>query len=176
MLPAVEDLIRTTVSGIRAKGGRVVGAIGFSQGTKVVAGLLKATQIRELLVEEGRDAGGLEWLDFKFGISVCSGSPPGLVPSCVTDALSASGLPEEQRAEVLNARIFLPTLHVIGKQDEYRWAGKMLVETAYAATKEEVKAGQVGLYEFDIGHHYPTEPDHTQKMVDWILNTWDLVK
>jgi hypothetical protein len=36
----VEDLVRTTVQNIKSKGGHVVGLIGFSQGTRVVAGLL----------------------------------------------------------------------------------------------------------------------------------------
>ncbi|KAJ4304765.1 hypothetical protein N0V90_000293 [Kalmusia sp. IMI 367209] len=175
MLPSIEDLVRTTVSNIRAKGGKVVGLIGFSQGTRVVAGLLKGSQIREALVKEGKDAGGLEWLDFKFALSVCSSSPPLLVPPSVVDALSASGLEEARQAEVLDAKVEVPTLHVLGNQDEWRWAGKLLIETVYAAG-EEVQAGKVSVYEFSMGHHYPVQPDHTQKLVDWMLGTWEVVK
>ena len=50
MSPEVEDLVRTTVKRINSSGGKVVGLIGFSQGTKVVAGLLKGTEARTYAV------------------------------------------------------------------------------------------------------------------------------
>jgi hypothetical protein len=45
----VENLVRTTVEKVRAKGGKVVGTIGFSQGTRVAAGLLRGSEIRRMV-------------------------------------------------------------------------------------------------------------------------------
>src|SRR5690242_14191582 len=75
MPPEVESLIRTTIERIRNEGGKVVGLVGFSQGTKLVAGLLRGSEIRRTLGSQEED-----WLDFEFGLSICGSYPPPLTP------------------------------------------------------------------------------------------------
>jgi hypothetical protein len=164
MAPEIESLIRTTVTEITSSGGKVVGAIGFSQGTRVVAGLLAATQIKRKLGITDKE---MEWLNFDFGISVCGAAPPPLMPPCATAALAASGLSEEETKEMMEARIQIPSLHVLGTQDEYEWAGRMLIEKVY-----EEGEGMSEVIESDTGHNYPVAPEDTEKMKDWILETY----
>ncbi|KAF1968253.1 hypothetical protein BU23DRAFT_514983 [Bimuria novae-zelandiae CBS 107.79] len=177
---ALQTLLIDTVTRITSSGGKVVGLLGFSQGTRVVVGLLKAAQIRAALVDADGDPKDLEWLkDIKFGVSTCSSFPPPLVPASVLDAVAASGLDEGKQKEMLEAKIAMPTLHVLGNQDEWRWAGKLLVESAFGIDLEnqgEVVKGKSGVYEFNMGHHYPVQPEDTKKVADWVLGTWEGVK
>lgn len=175
----VSSLIQNAVAKANARGSKVVGVIGFSQGTRVVAGLLKAAQIRRELKKEGK-AEGLEWLqDLSFGLSVCTSYPPPVMPTEVLEAVKASGWDETRQKEVMEAKIDIPTLHVLGLQDEYRWAGKLLIESGYdpeIKAKDEVANGTTGLYEFNMGHHYPVQAADTQKVADWVLGTWEIFK
>jgi len=71
----VVDMIKREVEKVKARGSTVVGVVGFSQGTRVVAGLLKAREVQGVLAAEGKGE-GLERLgDIRFGISVCSSFP-----------------------------------------------------------------------------------------------------
>ncbi|KAF2449987.1 hypothetical protein P171DRAFT_405638 [Karstenula rhodostoma CBS 690.94] len=178
MLPEVSNLVEAAVARARTRGSKVVGVIGFSQGTRVVAGLLKAAQILRELKKEGK-GDGLDWLDIRFALSVCSSFPPPLVPAAVIEAVRSSGLDEARQKDILEARIRLPALHVLGIQDEWKWAGKLLVESAYEADVEPqsvVEQGRNGVYEFNMGHHYPVQPEDTQRVADWVLGTWEGVK
>lgn len=161
----VESLIRDTVGGIRAQGGKVVGLIGFSQGTRVVAGLLKGTEIvREMRKEKvGDDEVG--WLDFRFAISVCGSYPPPLIPAAATTLLG--GLSEEERKAIEEQKIGLPTVHVQGKQDEWEWAGKLLIDGAY-----NVQEGQSEVMELEMGHHYPVQQEESERIKDWVLRAY----
>lgn len=178
MLPEVSSLIHAAVTRAQARGSPVVGAIGFSQGTRVVAGLLKATQIYRELAKEGK-AQGLEWLDFRFGLSVCSSFPPLVLPEAVREAVEKAGWEAERREEVMGGRIRVPALHVLGAQDEWAYAGRMLVGSAYemeVEPREVVEEGKSGVYKFEIGHHYPVATEDTEKVAKWVVGTWEGLK
>ncbi|KAF2275476.1 citrinin biosynthesis oxidoreductase-like protein CtnB [Westerdykella ornata] len=164
MPPEVETLIRSTVSDIEASGGKVVGAIGFSQGTRIVAGLLKGAQVRRMAMQQGRevDADSTRWLEgFKFGLSVCGSYPPPLVPACV-----ASIVPPGDAAAGVEEKIDIPTLHIQGKQDEWEWAGELLI--AHYALGE----GKSEVWRLDMGHHYPVALEENEKIYKWVLEQW----
>lgn len=179
MIPELEKLVKDEVEKAKNRGSKVVGVVGFSQGTRVVAGLLKAAQIRAALLKEGKGA-ELDWLeDLKFGLSTCSSFPPPVLPACAVEAVKSSGLPEEQQKAILAAKITPPTLHILGIQDEWRWGGKLLIEGAYEMdtdAQSAVDVGKSGLYEFNMGHHYPVDAEETKKVADWVLGTWETLK
>lgn len=176
MLPELETFIKSEIAKANAKGSKVVGVVGFSQGTRIVAGLMQALQIRKELLEQGKGA-ELEWLeDVKFGLSMCTSFPPAILPGSAVEAVKSSGMDESKQKEMLEAKISVPTLHVLGKQDEWRWAGKTLIEAAFdidAEPKGNVGKGTSGMYEFEMGHHYPVHAEDTQKVADWIVGTWE---
>jgi len=148
----------------------VVGLIGFSQGTRVVAGLLKAAEMRHALGEAADSE--LDWLDFDFGLSVCSSFPPPLVPPEIMEALAASNIPDAERTAIEEAKIKTPTLHVLGKQDEWRWAGTVLIEGSYVEAGDG-NPGQTAVFEFATGHHYPVQAADTEKVKKWMMGTWE---
>lgn len=156
----VEKLVRETVSRIQTNGGRVVGVIGFSQGTKVVAGLLRGAQIRR---ETG--ARGEEWLGaFRFGLSVCGSYPPPLVPGAVGRLPEVVRRDEGERERLWGEKIQAPVLHVQGEQDEWKWAGDGLIEGCF-----EVAEGKSVVERWDMGHHYPTRVEESERMRDWLV-------
>lgn len=166
--PEVSSLIQATARAVRARGSRVAGLIGFSQGTRVVAGLLKGMEIVRVLKGEGVDVAELEgWLDFGFALSVCGSYPPPLVPREVVEAMRGAGWSEERVKEMGMGKIGVPVLHVQGRTDEWAWAGKLLIEHCY-----EVGEGRSEVLEADMGHHYPTRTEETEKLRDWVLEVW----
>jgi len=173
MSPEVEALIRAKVQEIRADGGKVVGAIGFSQGTKIVTGLLRGSEIRR----EVKAAGGevneeTDWLeDFSFGLSVCGSYPPGLVPRSALELLRNSSLSQDQKDEIERKKIRLPTLHVLGAQDEFIVYGRALVEKAF-----ETGEGMSEVRETEGAHHYPQRVEENERVVEWVRNIWGWVK
>jgi hypothetical protein len=156
--PEVEDLVKSTVADVRSQGGRVIGLIGFSQGTRVVAGLLKGTEIRRHVKAQDEEG---SWLNFDFALSVCNSYPPPLIPSSAT-----SLLPEDQ-ASFRDEKIQSPTLHVLGKQDEWEWAGRLMLEGSY-----DVADGKSEVLYFDMGHHYPVQPEESEQIRDWVLQAF----
>lgn len=153
--PEVESLIRSTVLRIRATGSRVIGLIGFSQGTKLVAGLLRASEMRK---EYGLSGEDVDWCDFAFGVSVCSSYAPGLVPTSILDKV-----PEEEREKAWQKKITSPAFLVHGSQDEWNWAGKALIERHY-----EVGEGKGVQVEWDMGHHYPVRVEESERIAEWM--------
>ncbi|KAF2824738.1 hypothetical protein CC86DRAFT_46276 [Ophiobolus disseminans] len=150
MPPEVVSLIKSTVESLRAKGSRVIGVIGFSQGTKIVAGLLRASELRATYNIPDHD-----WCDFAFGISVCDSYPPGLVPEEVLK------LVPEGKGE---GRIARPTMHVLGGKDEWMWAGEAMVEKEY----EVKEGGSTVLVCEDMGHVYPMGED-CERVGRWVV-------
>jgi hypothetical protein len=160
----VEDVVRSAVQRIRSEGGRVVGLIGFSQGTKVVAGLLKASEIRRILHKRGEDVSHLDWLDFGFAISVCGSYPPPLFPPSITSALSLSSLSSAEKAELHERKISILAFHVQGLQDQWHWAGQGLIDGWY-----EVGEGKSVVRGWEMGHYYPVKPEESEEIGAWML-------
>ncbi|KAF2875496.1 serine hydrolase FSH [Massariosphaeria phaeospora] len=159
----VESLIRDTVTRVAASGGKVAGLIAFSQGTRVLAGLLKGAEIRRAL---GAPHDELAWLDFAFAISVCGSYPPPLVPQCAATALEKSGLGAAEQKAVLEGRIAVPTVHVQGLKDEWHWAGQLLIATCYEVGEEKSR-----VLEFEHDHVYPSVED-SKVVAEWVGQTW----
>ncbi|KZM24831.1 uncharacterized protein EKO05_0003482 [Ascochyta rabiei] len=156
----VERLVRDAVGRIATNGGRVVGLIGFSQGTKVVAGLLRAAHVRRQIGARGED-----WLEsFRFALCVCASYPPPLVPGCVQKMPEFVARSEEEREKLLKENIVAPVLHVQGEQDEWKWAGDGLIEGHF-----EVADGMSIVERWDMGHHYPHKPEESERMKDWLV-------
>jgi predicted esterase len=156
----VERLVRDTVQRIHTNGGRVVGLIGFSQGTKVVAGLLRASQIRKELGSKGED-----WLaSFQFALSVCESYPPPLLPPSLLKLPELAGKNDEEKGELLSKKIAVPVLHIMGEQDEWKWAGEALISGHY-----EIGEGKSVVENWDMGHHYPSRPEESERMHDWLV-------
>lgn len=170
MPAAVEELIASTVPSItRAQGGKgkVVGLIGFSQGTRVVAGLLKGAEICRALEAAGEDVSQIGWLGFEFAVSVCGSYPPALIPPAVSAALASSSLSGEQQKELVESRVSIPTLHIQGREDEWAWAGKLLIEGVY-----EEGEGKSEVRELAMGHHYPVLQEDSEGIREWVLDTY----
>lgn len=160
MAPEVEEIVRETVQRVRSSGSRVVGLIGFSQGTRVVAGLLQACEIRRALGIQGED-----WCDFEFGLSVCPSYPPPIIPPSIAKALSESSLSAEEQKSLVAKKIEVPSLIVIGKKDEWNWAGQAMIEKHYVV--QEGSSSE--LMECDNGHVYPVLPEESEKMGQWMV-------
>lgn len=155
--PDVEALVKATVQRIRAGGGRVVGLIGFSQGTKVVAGLLRAS---ELVGEYGLTGEDVEWCDFRFAVSVCGSYAPLLMPGGVRERLPTG-------VDALEGKVRVPTFHVLGAKDEWGWAGRGLIERHY-----EQGEGRSEVVEWDMGHYYPVEVEQNERIAKWAVAVW----
>lgn len=163
MPPEVESLIRDQITSVQSSGGRVVGLIGFSQGTRVVAGLLRGS---EIVREKGAGVKECEWLSgLQFAVSVCGSYPPPLVPGCARELVGG----EEEAVSGVKVRV--PTLHVQGKQDEWEWAGKLLIEGCY-----EVGEGMSEVERCEMGHHYPVSVQENERIRDWMVAAWERVQ
>ena len=160
MSKEVERLVRDAVQRVNTNGGRVVGLIGFSQGTKVVAGLLRGAQIRREVGARGED-----WLQaFRFALSVCGSYPPPLIPPSIFKLPEFASKSDEEKGMLLGEKIQAPVLHVQGEQDEWKWAGDGLISGNY-----EVGEGKSVVEQWDMGHHYPQKPEESEQMKDWLV-------
>ncbi|KAH7082228.1 hypothetical protein FB567DRAFT_100934 [Paraphoma chrysanthemicola] len=155
----VETLVRETVLRIQSEGGKVIGLIGFSQGTKIVAGLLRATQLRHSLPALASNP-NLSWCDFSFALDVCASYPPPLFPPSIT-----AQLPADQADALLKGKIEIPAFHVLGAQDEWNWAGRGMIERFYDVSE----GGKSELVEWEMGHHYPVKPEESQRIGEWLV-------
>lgn len=64
---------------------------------------------------------------------------------------------------MLDSKITLPCYHVLGKQDEWNWAGRALIEGHYEVGEE---MGVVA--ECEVGHQYPLKKEETEAMWRWM--------
>jgi hypothetical protein len=151
MTREVEDVVKAAIERVRASGGRVVGLLGFSQGTKVVSGLLRASELR-------REVGMVEedWCDFRMAICVCSSYPPPLMPQSIT-----ARLPEG--TNLWQKRITTPVFLAQGKQDEWLWAGQLMIGKYFQQGK-----GKAEFNEFNMGHHYPVVASDNERISEWL--------
>jgi len=171
MAEEVVALIVQEVGKVRALGGKVVGVLGFSQGTRVVAGLLRAAEIRREIIAERKIQGGddMDWLsDIEFGLSICGSYPPILLPGGFLKSQDLKVESGEELVERGKKKIQLPCLHAQGRQDEWEWAGRLLIDGCY-----EVGEGKSLVLELEMGHFYPTKVEDNERIRDWALETYN---
>ena len=125
---------------------RVVGVMGFSQGARLVAGLLLR---QELLRKQGRESK----TKFKFGIMVGGPYPP-------------ISLFEEGDVDVGDYELLrkIPTVHAWGKDDH--------VKSGCVAMQEMCEGDECFQMEFDGGHHMPLKDVEAKDLCDLIMAAW----
>jgi predicted esterase len=128
----------------RRKDGRgFVGALGFSQGARVVAGLLLEQQMKQQR-GEGKEKG------LAFGVMFNGTTPP-----------LAADLTDSEKAE----RIGVPCLHVVGTDDPWREEGLQLY-------RKHFDPQTASLMEFKVGHRLPVREEDTAKVTSEILRMY----
>ena len=123
----------------RKDGRGFVGALGFSQGAKTVAGLLLEQQVRARKE-------GVEGKDLAFGVMFNGITPP----------LTAN-LTDEEKLE----RIGVPSLHIIGTDDPWKDESLELVGKHFDPKTATVM-------EFQIGHRLPVLEQDTKRVTNEI--------
>ncbi|KAF6806135.1 citrinin biosynthesis oxidoreductase CtnB [Colletotrichum musicola] len=119
-----------------------VGILGFSSAAAVVAGILAvqdSSSVRDLYPA---------WYRFRFGVLINGTGPPARFPTVV-------GGGSKQPIEV-------PTLSVVGKQDQWQSQSKLL--------NTYFDRDLLTCLEFDNGHKIPSENGQVQGMVSVILD------
>ncbi|KAF2502573.1 hypothetical protein BU16DRAFT_568751 [Lophium mytilinum] len=159
MLPEVADVIMKAVREVEAKGGEVVGACGFSQGSRVVAGLLKAQEEVERRGKGGGEAvGGLK-TRLRFGVSFMGSYPPPLVPAELQTK-------KDGNADVVGEeRIKTPTLHVVGENDKWNYVGKKMVDECFDASTAKIIS-------VETEHHMPISVEENEMVKEEIMRLW----
>lgn len=134
-----------------AAGVEVVGVLSFSQGTRMASGLLHAQEKQEREHElVGKIEGDVSLkTKFKFGVFLMGACPP-LVP------------PTDKETK----RISIPSLHVVGAQDQWRDNGQRLKEEYFDQSK-------ASFMELQVGHHLPVEREETLMITEEILRLWN---
>lgn len=122
-----------------------VGVIGFSQGARLVPGLL----LRQL-VEQRDKLGGSMW-KLKFGVMVGGPYPP-------------IGVHEGVKAEDYALLKTIPTVHAWGKDDHVKSG---CIELWKACDGDECFQ-----MEFEGGHHMPLKDGEARDLCDLILAAW----
>ncbi|KAL9039979.1 MAG: hypothetical protein Q9214_004662 [Letrouitia sp. 1 TL-2023] len=143
-----------------------VGAMGFSQGTRVVGGLLLEQQ-RALA------SGAVPQLQLSFGVLCMGGSAPmkptvaptrsatevtrlmGLSLVTAGDTKNTQNLADEDALE----RISIPTLHLHGLKDPFLDMSRRQLETFYDSSKTT-------LYEIDYHHAMPWEQSEIDQLAE----------
>ncbi|RDW95374.1 hypothetical protein BP5796_01137 [Coleophoma crateriformis] len=152
--PETRDLLnRTMENQIKTTGMPFVGVLGFSQGTKIAAGLLQQ-QEWDVAAEkdQGVTNGARQATDFKFGVFLM-GAPPPLAPR----------LPVSQMTQ----KISIPSVHVVGLQDA-------IIEWTRSLCADHFEQDSVSLLELNAGHHLPDGQHQmdTAKIAKAILDIW----
>ncbi|KAF2817599.1 uncharacterized protein BDZ99DRAFT_565320 [Mytilinidion resinicola] len=155
MLPEVVDVITKAVREVEANGGEVVGACGFSQGSRVVAGLLKAQE--EVERRGGDGPGGLR-TRLRFGVSFMGSYPPPLLPA---ELQRKSGDADAVGEE----RIKTPTLHVAGANDKWNFAGEKMVNECFDTSTAKSVIVQTE-------HHMPISVEENEMVKEEIMKLW----
>jgi pimeloyl-ACP methyl ester carboxylesterase len=139
-------------------GAPVVGVLGFSQGTRIGSGLLHEQE------QNGAFAPSL-----CFGVFLNGNYPPlrqRSNPSTLLPSISEFTLHESAKEwkEAHEGIIHLPSVHVLGRQDDILPRGQLLARCFDPATAT--------IFEFDNGHYLPTRDDDTQKIADEIVRIY----
>ena len=134
----VERVLEQMANDKTGGGGPWVGAIGFSQGSRVVGGLLLAQQQRrQQQTEEG--SGGTN-IKLQFGV-LCMGS----------------GAPMESKGVKSSELVRMPTLHVHGLKDMFLPLGRHQFSTYYDTERAQ-------LFEVDYHHAMPWVKHEAQEL------------
>ncbi|MCJ1376733.1 hypothetical protein MMC20_007978 [Loxospora ochrophaea] len=131
-------------------GGHFVGCLGFSQGAKMVAGLLQEQQ-------DGRLPLGVE---FQFGV-VLNGADGPLPLSSQTFDPTTGGNLQQPDGEY---QISVPSIHVHGLEDAIYNRSKRLA--IY------FKPSTMTVFEFRIGHHLPASAPENNQLAEAILKLY----
>ena len=151
-----ENVLETIMEEVEREG-PFVGVIGFSQGTRIVAGLL----LREQFLNSGNDGSAC---GFRFGVLAGASYPPVRIPFRHTrDSSRASG--DDDTTDHNHALIHIPTIHVQGIQDFVLLQSRRLLEH-YCDVQSTT------LLEFEGGHHLPVSLEDNKKLADMILDVW----
>ena len=118
----------------------------------MASGLLHAQEKQEREHELVGKIGGDASLKtkFKFGVFLMGNWPP-LVPP-----------PTDKETK----RISIPSLHVVGAQDQWRGNGQKLKE-------EYFDQSNATFMELQVGHHLPVEGEETLMITEEILRLWN---
>ncbi|KAK1998421.1 citrinin biosynthesis oxidoreductase CtnB [Colletotrichum falcatum] len=120
-----------------------VGILGFSSAAAIVAGILAVQN-------NGDDELCPAWYRFRFGVLVNGTGPPARLP-----IIGGGGGSKPRPIEV-------PTLSVVGKQDQWRGQSKLL--------NTYFDKDSVTCLEFDNGHKIPSEDGQVKEMASAILD------
>ncbi|OCK79790.1 hypothetical protein K432DRAFT_382731 [Lepidopterella palustris CBS 459.81] len=153
----VVKAVMGVIEEVKGKGGEVVGVMGFSQGSRVVAGLLGAQE--EMQRRAGKGETELK-TNLKFGVSFMGSYPPPLMPAAL-----ATSVGENDDKEGEAHRIKTPTLHVQGALDKWSWAGKKMLEECF-------QPDSVRLLSVQADHHMPTNAEENDLIKEEILKLW----
>ena len=143
-----ETGISREANGGKGGWGRVVGCIGFSQGARLVPGLLLRQKIAERDGKESR----CKW-NFKFGVVVGGPYPP----IC---------LQEEGEVDVSEYALLkeVPTVHAWGREDH--------VKSGCVEMREMCESDVCFQMDFDGGHHMPLKDGEARDLCDLIMAAW----
>jgi hypothetical protein len=127
---------------------RVVGLLGFSQGARLVGGLLLRQRVRDARVEGGTMEG--KWR-FKFGVMVGGPFPP-------------IAMSEDVNAEQYELLRGIPTVHAWGKEDH--------VKSGCEEMRKACDSDVCFSMQFTGGHHMPLKDVEAKDLCDLIMAAW----
>ncbi|KAI4160175.1 MAG: hypothetical protein LQ342_005964 [Letrouitia transgressa] len=136
-----------------------VGALGFSQGTRVVGGLLLEQQ-RALA------SGAVPQLQLSFGVLCMGGSAPmkpTVAPTLTDGNTNNSQNPADEDAL---ERISIPTLHLHGLRDPYVGMSRRQLDTFYDSSKTT-------LYEINYHHAMPWEQSEIDQFAELMRQIYE---
>jgi len=134
--------------------GEWVGILGFSQGAKVGASILKAQQLQ--MRNSRRQMQNPAWQTFQFGVLLAGRSP--LVEFSTTTIDTSSN-----RADL--ARLAIPTIHVHGMTDTNLHLHRKLLD-------EHCEKGSTSVVEWNGGHRVPVTTPVVSMVVDKMLSVF----
>ena len=151
MMPqeTIDVLADTMDRQIATTGQPFVGVLGFSQGTRVAAGLLLQQQ-RDQKTGRDQDQGWGRRMDFRFGIFLNGSKTP---------LLSDSSL------ATVGKIVDIPSVHVIGLQDPFMFLARSL-------HAEYFEPQHASVIELNVAHHLPVAPEDTAKIVREIVRLY----
>ena len=158
---SIEDVRSGTGTGSGSGGGwdRVVGVMGFSQGARLVPGLL----LRQKLLERaGRES---RW-KLKFGIIIGGPYPPISLPPPSLDEHENNNNNVDVNTNTTDYSLLqtIPTVHAWGTDDH--------VKSGCLALQDACEGDTCFQMEFEGGHHMPLRDVEAKDLCDLIMAAW----